>query len=349
MRLAHKRIVGSPLLFALLGIVSSLFFSAPLCVHAQSTTALQAVLYVINTKKSIASLRAHIESRDIVAPQTYTVKPNGVLLGQPNAEILTIAGAAGAKVMPLVSNQNFNQKGVDRFLKSPKAENALITALIAEAQKRKYIGYQYDFEHMPASDRDLYSAFVEKSAPLFHTANLTLSLAVAPLDTDNPLAYGPDSWQNWTGAFDYKALGAAADFVSVMAYDDSRSVGPAASFPWVEGVLTYALARIPAYKISLGIPAYAWIWNDSTNKRVSVQGYPAIAAILAAHWYVAEGRSDVLGVSYVTYWERGREYTAWYEDGQSFQQKITLAQTNRLVGYSFWALGLESPDIWNVK
>ncbi len=311
-------------------------------------TSPHALLYVTATKSAIASLKAHINSMDIVAPQTYASKPDGSLLGTPNPDILRIAYNAGAQVMPLVVNQYFSQSGMHQFLTSTPAQDRLIDALVAEAKTRNYIGFQYDFEHMAAADKDLYSAFVEKSAPVFHAAGLQLSVAMGPKHSDDPADYGDGSWDNWTGAFDYARIGAAADFVSVMAYDDSKSEGPVAALPWVRDVLNYSLARIPAEKISLGIPFYFWSIRDKTGLRDHVGTYPSIAKLLKSKTYLKKGWSDEFGVSYVSYIKGGKRLTAWYEDKKSFEQKIALVSDNNLHGFSAWALGQEDPKIWDV-
>ncbi len=306
-----------------------------------------ALLYVTNTPSAFASLKAHINSMDIIAPQTYAATPAGRLLGVPSAQILTLARDAGARVMPLVVDQNFSQTGVDSFLKNPQAQNTLIAALITEAKTQGYIGFQYDFEHMPAEDRDLYSKFVAESVPYFHGAGLQLSVAVAPEQSDDPNDYAVGSWENWDGAFDYAALGASADFISVMAYDDSESLGPVASIPWVQQVIAYTLARVPANKVSLGIPFYAWIWNDKTGQRVDIRTYPAVAAVLGTKQVIQQGWSPTLGVDYVTYKKGKATYTAWYEDQKSFDAKLALVSEDNLFGFSAWALGQEDPKVWN--
>ena len=319
----------------------------PVSTQGVSHSAPIALMYVTNTSSALASLKAHINSMDIIAPQTYAATPAGKLLGVPSTEVLKLARDAGARVMPLVVDQNFSQTGVDAFLKNDQAENTLIAQLITEAKAQGYIGYQYDFEHIPAEDRDLYSKFVAKSVPYFHGAGLQLSVALAPQHSVNPADYGVGSWENWTGAFDYAAIGAAADFVSVMAYDDSESVGPVASMPWVEQVLAFTLARIPASKVSLGVPFYAWVWNAKTGQRVDIRTYPAVAAVLGTKQVIKQSWSPTLGVDSVTYKKGKQTYTAWYEDQKSFDQKMTLVTDNDLFGYSAWALGQEDPKVWN--
>jgi spore germination protein YaaH len=307
-----------------------------------------ALLYVTGSKKSLASLAAHVGSMDIVAPQTYAAKADGTLLGKPNAEIMRITALSGAKMMPLVVNQNFDQDLMHTLLSDLPSQYRLIDSLIREARERGYLGFQYDFEHMYAADKDAYSSFVERSSQQFQAADLELSVAMAPRHSDDPADYGDGSWDNWTGAFDYARIGAAADFVSVMAYDDSKSVGPAAALPWVKSVVDYTLARVPAEKVSLGVPFYFWSWRDATGKRDHVGGYPSVATLLTSGRYTKKGWNDDLGVSYVRYVQGGKRLTAWYEDKKSFQTKLDIVREKNLRGFSAWALGLEDPKVWDV-
>lgn len=317
-------------------------------VHADTNGvgAPSALLYVTATKSGIDSLRKHATAMDIIAPQTYAATKTGKLLGVPSQTILKIASDAGAKMMPLVVNQYFSQKDVHEFLQDDAAQSRLIIDLIAEAKTRGYIGFQYDFEHMMASDRDLYSAFVAKSAPYFHTAGLQLSVALAPRHSDAIADYGDGSYDNWTGAFDYVSLGKSVDFVSVMAYDDSRSVGPTAALPWVKQVVDYTLARIPAQKVSLGVAFYTWVDRVKTGKLDHIVTYGSVAKLLASGKYETKGWSEDLGVSYMTYIKNNKRYIAWYEDKRSFQTKLALVSDKNLRGFSAWALGQEDEGVW---
>lgn len=323
------------------------FTATPVFADTSTPVTPRALLYVTATKSGIDSLRTHVAATDIVAPQTYAATKTGKLLGVPNQTILTIAKDANAQVMPLVVNQYFSQKDVHEFLQNDAAENKLIIDLIAEAKLRGYIGFQYDFEHMMASDRDLYSAFVAKSAPYFHAAGLQLSVALAPRHSDSVADYGDGSYENWTGAFDYTAIGRAVDFVSVMAYDDSRSVGPTAALPWVKQVVDYTLARIPADKVSLGVAFYTWVDRVKTGKLDHIVTYNSVAKLLSSGAYQTKGWSDDLGVSYVTYVKKHRQYIAWYEDQRSFQTKLALVTDKNLRGFSAWALGQEDSRVWS--
>ena len=64
------------------------------------------------------------------------------------------------------------------LLASSTAQTALTSFLVSEAQTKGYIGWQFDFEHIASSDRDLFSAFVIKAAAALHAHGLILSIAV---------------------------------------------------------------------------------------------------------------------------------------------------------------------------
>ena len=41
-------------------------------------------------------------------------------------------------------------------------------------------------------------------------------------------------------------------------------------------------------------------------------------------------------------------YEIWLEDEQSVEAKLKLMKENKLAGTAAWALGQESPDIWEL-
>ena len=149
------------------------------------------------------------------------------------------------------------------------------------------------------------------------------------------------------GAYDYQALGASVDFLSLMSYDDPDSEGPIARYSWLEQVLAHTLALVPAEKVSLGLGLYYWQWNDDTQKRVGIGGYEGIANVLNARPAV-QHYSDQHQAPYLTYRKNGRPYVIWFENWQSVAKKIALIKKFGLHGFSAWALGLEMPSVFKV-
>ncbi len=292
----------------------------------------------------LQSLQKNAASIDVVAPQLYTVDPNLIATGSVPLAIQTIAQANGIKIMPLIANGGFSRSTIHNLLISNAAQNAVIAFLIGEAEAHRYVGWQFDFEAIPAADRDAYSAFVEKTAAALHARNLQFSVAVVARASDDATT---SFYQNWSGAFDYARIANAADFISLMTYDDPASSGPTASVPYVQSVLTYALTKIPPSKISLGVPLYYWGWNATTQKRVRADGAYSRLQQVRARYGVIEGFNPVYQVPYLIYSLGKYIYTIWHEDAQSMQAKLNLMKADNLRGFSAWVLGVEDPSVWN--
>jgi spore germination protein YaaH len=260
----------------------SLFLIFASFAHAQTTTSTygERIFYYSTLKSNVADFTAHTKDIDIIAPQTYEVTYNLNASGTVPTDLLETAQAARVKVMPLIANRNFDKGIIHGLLVSPTAENALISFIVSEALAKGYIGWQFDFEHVPSNDRDAFSSFVEETATALHAHGLILSIAVvaqapgfASSDTSSSF------YKNWSGAYDYARLGSAADFLSLMAYDDPDSKGASAPLPFVQNVLKNALAQVPASKISLGIPLFYWGWN-SANPPVRLNSGGTYAAAM---------------------------------------------------------------------
>lgn len=119
-------------------------------------------------------------------------------------------------IRPLVFQEGFNTQTMSTILASTIVQDTIIDSLITEAKNKGYIGWQFDFEHMIATDRDAYGSFVERTAKKFNEQKLMLSVAVIGRTSENPKDLPERSWDYWAGVFDYKRIGKAADFVTLM-------------------------------------------------------------------------------------------------------------------------------------
>lgn len=290
---------------------------------------------------------AHASSIDIFAPQVYSLYSDGILRGTLTEDLVTFAHTHRIKIMPLVTNGSFNIALTVALLADEEKQAIAIASLIREAQVHDYSGWQFDFEQIPVAGRDLYSSFIKNAAQRFHEAGLELSVAVVSKVSDNPADYKGKLWVNLIGAYDYDALAASADFISVMSYDDPESIGPVVEISWLKRVLTYSLAHIPAHKLSLGIPLYYWKWNDSTRKLIGVGGNEGLLTLFKTHPNASMYYDTTYQAPSVSYTSNGYLYTTWYENARSIAVKIALVKKYKLQGASFWALGLERPGIFD--
>jgi len=293
------------------------------------------------------SFFAHADYIDIFAPQTYSVDKNGDLSGSVSSDLLFFANGQGIKVMPLLTNGMFSQADGYSLLNSSKKQKNLIKEMIKEAKDKKYIGWQIDFEQMELAYRNKFSEFVERMYKEFQKNNLQLSVAVIAQLSERPEDYPKNLWQRIIGVYDYKRLAENSDFISIMSYDDPNSLGPVTGWAWFQKVINFSLTKIPKEKISLGLGLYYWRWDDALMKRVGIGGYKNLDN-LQKDYKIKFGWSDDEQTPFFHFWEKGKSYTGWYENGKSVGQKISLINQNGLRGFSVWALGLELPGVYTV-
>ncbi len=347
----------SQLLYRLSGIAILAIFSILLTFPANASAATASapasaakpsytrLFYYQNGAKANQSFLMHASLVDIFAPQTYKLDDTGALSGMINPDILKFAIERKIKVMPLVTNGNFSERTAKALLDDAVKQDTAIIALVTEAKKNGYSGWQIDFEQMDASYKDKFSAFVAKTYVAFKQNNLTLSVAVIAKISDTASDYPNNLWQPLIGVYDYSALAANSDFISIMSYDDPFSEGPVAEYSWLQKVIAYSLLHIPKEKISLGIPFYYWKWDSATGERLSVGGGDSLKKIkkefkTTAHYSTAQQ------MPYLTYKDHKQSIILWYENQKSISQKVALIKKNKLLGFSAWALGLEVEEVF---
>jgi spore germination protein len=170
---------------------------------------------------------------------------------------------------------------------------------------------------------------------LFHENGYYVTLSVPAETADEPS-------NGWTGAYDYRALGRAADLIMIMAYDEhsvGSSAGPIADPHWVEAVIRYASRTVDPAKVILGLPAYGYDWP--------ADGAPA-TAISWWQWQQLVEHYDPQspGVGHLQYWDQGVLHEVYYENLASFLDSLRLAVGYNLRGIVLWRLGIEDPSIW---
>ncbi len=307
---------------------------------------IERIFYYKDNDYARQSLYKNYASIDILSPQFYAFGPTGALESEAEQEVVDFARTHNVKMMPLVANKAFSQKGL-AILNDNVAQSAAVIALVTEAKKMGYIGYQLDFEQMDESYKDKYTAFVSKLHRGLNDNGLKLSVAVIAKISDNHADYKPGLYKKLIGVYDYTALAGASDFISIMSYDDPGSKGPVARYSWLQNVLIYSLKHISSDKISLGIPLYYWKWNVATQKLVGIGGFEGLQNAFQRQG-ITRGQSQAEKSAFLSYTDLGSTYMIWYEDGQSIQSKIDLITKNKLRGFSAWALGLEVPEIFGV-
>jgi spore germination protein len=236
--------------------------------------------YVPYDPTSWASLEAHADQLDIVATQWVTVDACGSLGSRDDQTLKQLAQARGIGVLPslLTLSGWLNH----RLLTEEEVTQHTIDQIVAFTLAEDYAGFDLDLEAVDAADRDAFTSFVARTASALHEQGKLLTLAIPAKDRDVTVG--------WAGAYDYAALGAEADLVTIMAYEYSgpfSGPGSVAPFGWVERVLGFATRQIPPDKLLLGLAFYGYDWNLTSGGARSL-GYPE-ALGLAEHYAVDVG------------------------------------------------------------
>jgi spore germination protein YaaH len=329
---------------------------------------LTTVMYLMDRPASIQSFEQNWRGVSIIAPQSFTMNSEGFIAGEVPVSVLDVAQKHGVAVMPLVTNAGFDQPLMHTVLDSPQLRARAIRYLLYYALRDGYIGFQFDYENIKYFYRDKFTRFFHEAAVEFHKHGLMLTAAVVGKYSDERKAETPGGYDDWSGVYDYRKLARDADFLSIMAYPQHAGFsdpGPMAGLPWVQKIVEFTRERMPARKISLGVPLYAFHWvkvapGDKPAQSAFVQDnagpevkkwngrsmpYPDLADLIAKNvpeWSQQEHAYRI------TFTDKEGDHELWYEDARSIAPKLELVASQKLPGISAWAIGLEDPAMWEM-
>ncbi|MUT65253.1 hypothetical protein GOM71_04835 [Paenibacillus sp. NEAU-GSW1] len=275
-----------------------------------------------------------------LSPRWYFADKSGNITDNTNQSLITWAAANKKAIWAMVGNRS-DQETTHQLLSSAAARTNLVTNLANAVQKYKLAGLNIDFENVAPQDRSHMTAFITELNAKLDSLNAILSVNVSP-----------DLGTDWTEAFDYKALGAQADFIIMMGYDEhwggSPKAGSVASLPFVRNAVTTLLKVVPAEKTILALPYYNRDWTLNANGSAA---YSEVLTVPAQNELVSEHAMKPLWDSSVSqytasYKENGAIHRIWLEDGRSLAAKYKAAADNSLAGTAYWYIGGESEDIW---
>jgi len=321
---------------------------------------LERLFYYVDKEDSYQSLVRNIDQITVLGPQVYTVDSLGIVFGELDTRVLALAKAHRVKVMPLVVNEGFNQPALRRLLADTAARARATRSMVELCRRHGYWGIQFDIENVNLEDRDLLTAWYRETANALHRAGFTISIAVVHRteDTAGETAYHRFLQESWRAGYDLAALAQAGDFISLMTYSQNTRrtpPGPVAGLEWMRANIDYFLKYVPKEKLSLGIPTYGSHWFtrwDATiperarswNQSVSWTWGSGIAERHGAkmQWDSAQG------VPYAYFSNGGVYEWLFLENARSFREKMDLAKSRALRGFSVWVLGPEDPAIWDI-
>jgi spore germination protein YaaH len=287
----------------------------------------------------MASLTARADVIGEVTPYWFRVKDDGTRLenrdGAMDREVLALASAHDMSVVPTVTNE-FDATRVSAVLATARTRTRHVNQLTTLAANANFDGIELDYEGVTSADRPQFTQLVEALATSLHARNRTLAVTVPPATAAT------------TSAYDYAAIGRAADEVRVLAYDYNDfcgGAGPIAPIDWVRRVVTFLEGEVPRRKLVLGTPLYGYDW-------------PATGCATSRTWRdttaIRSRRNGTLAWS-VPFQTRRMVYTTaqhtrrvvWFEDYASTKAKASVAEEHRLRGVALWRIGGEDPRTWS--
>lgn len=305
-------------------------------------------LYGGTVDQQIAKVQA-AGSFQTVAPSYFDIDSNGnLVLNNVSTKLVNAMHEMGIKVVPMLSN-HWDRKGGQLALRDPAALARQIAQYVAQYNLD---GVNVDIENVTASERDAYTLLVKTLRELIPSEK-EVSVAVAA---------NPNGWTTgWHGSYDYAALAQYADYLMIMAYDESwqgSDAGPVASLSFAERSVRYALQHAPSDKIVLGVPFYGRLWSADGAFNGHGIGLNVLTNMLrdyrAEITFSEQHQSPVATFTVRTgdasYTVGGKKltpgtYTVWFENEQSLAAKADLIHRYDLKGLGSWALNQATDDI----
>ncbi len=241
-------------------------------------------------------------------------------------------------VITNLTSSGFSSQLVRQVLSSPSVRQQLIDNIYDLVKSNNYAGVNIDFELVPPEERDNFTSFLQALSTRLRPEGLSTSVAVPYKTGDNEPEYN--------SGFDYGGIGAAVDFVFLMAYDwheASSEPGPVAPIQDVRKTVNYAISKMGRNKILLGLPRYGYDWTLADNGDVIT----ANAISVADAYKTAMNHSVPIQYSiqyqqpfFYYYDNDGNRHVVWFEDARALAQKLKMIVDLRLRGLGSWQLGL---------
>jgi len=294
---------------------------------------------------------ANLDKMSSTAVKWYTLDENGNLTDRDNKryisvpegynEVISLSKESGIEIQMLLFESDSVK--LSKVLGTLESRGRLVNQILTVVEREGYDGVNLDFEYLKAADKDNYNNFTSVLYNELKARGKSLSISL-PVKTERV---------DWWPGYDYAALGRNSDFVVLMAYDKNPSTtGPQSGIDWVEEVVDYAIARIPAEKVVLGIGYYGYDWGPSGKSAVILENngatYLKFADELAKQYGFSLQLDEKSGLFYGKYTdENGATHEIWMESNYSVDRKAKMVIQKGLKGVALWRLGYSTPSFWD--
>ena len=294
-------------------------------------------------------LREQLPYLTYFTPFTYGITAEGGAVIPDDSELIRIANEYGTDSLlhlsTLTEGGNFSSERASLIFNNPELQTRIIDELINITQEKGFRGIDVDFEFINPAERYDYIQFLQELRLRLTPLGLPLFSALAPKTSDN---------QRGTlyEGHDYAGIGAAVNYVLLMTYEWGYTFGPpmaVAPLNRVREVVEYALTRISASKLFLGVPTYGYDWTLPYVRGGA--GAPSLSPVEATQIAVERGAEILYDETAQAPWFRyldddGRLHEVWFEDARSISAKLRLAEELNLYGIGYWNSMRKFPQNW---
>jgi spore germination protein YaaH len=306
-----------------------------------------------------------VQAQDVVAqidPLGLYLDADGTIRGDPGV-LLRPDQATGYTVVPTLRNWEAGAPPrsdlIDNMLVDQAAQEEHIRLIVKFVGDYGYPGLDIDYRGVDPDLRAEYSQFITDLADALHQQGKLLCVRL-----ELPIQVALDRWE--TGAYDWVAIGAAADTVKIAVPSDPTAYTPDGQ---MDGMLRWAVGQVNRYKLQLLMTTYSTDWFNGSETEL-----PFTQAMAPFSEIIAEGGATILNpgqrVSFALsspqpstdiqfdpnsglYWYAylngaGEQHTVWLENGASIARKLQSAIDYNLAGVAVQNLLAEQSNdqIW---
>ena len=282
-----------------------------------------------------------------LATFSYGITPDGGLVQLDDQLMVNTASAAGVKSLmvltPMDDTGMFSDRLAAQVLENPQAVQNLINNIENNIKSKGMYGVDFDFEYIPAENRDQYTALIAGAAERLNPQGYIVTAALAPkTDANQPgLLYQ---------GHDYYDIGQVANYVLLMTYEWGYTYGPpmaVSPINQVRRVLDYGVSEIDPAKILMGMPNYGYDWPLPF-----VQGQTKAEKITNSEGFSRGAKYDVpilfdelsQAPNYTYYDDSGVQHQVWFENEASIRAKLNLVNEYGLAGVAYWNIMSFDPN-----
>lgn len=297
------------------------------------------LLFTVDDPAAHAAVRAHAHEVSAVSPDWFRVASSGCAVREtvdaPTRELL---GRPNVAVLPRVANldgDRWASAETAALLADEGARRCVANAVAGRVIALGAHGVNVDFEALAPEDAAGLVAFVAELRAALHPTGRTVTVDVAA----------------WDSAYDLRRLGAVADGVVLMAYDQhhpSSAPGPVASRRWLAEAVDHARSLVPAERLVVALGAYCYDWPAAPRGDGEALSFGAAMGRAARVGATPVFVPDAAGARFDYASDAGAAHTVWCNDGASAADALALLDARGITRTALWRAGTEDPSLWPV-